>query len=409
MKAGWKTVKLRDVADITSGLWKGELGDLIEAKVYRATNFIGNGELSDDKLVSIPVEVKKLTKRTLEPGDILLEKSGGGPNQPVGRVGFFDKSEPLHSFSNFTSRLRVSKGSSLDPKFLHKYLFWTHLRGDTASMQNNSTNIRNLDLDKYRELEIPLPPLAEQKRIVALLDEALAGIDAAKAKAEANLRDAKTLFASRLQETLAQAGHGWTQMRMEEIVAPDCSLSYGIVQPGEDFSEGMPIVRPTDLTSNVIHLPGLKRIDPKLAEGYARTTLQGGELLLCVRGSTGAVSIASEELAGANVTRGIVPVRFNKAMVLPDFGFYLISGGPVQAQIQEKTYGTALMQINIRDLRLISVSIPPLSEQKDIARKMADFHAKVQALTDLYALKASSLASLRNSLLSQAFAGELTT
>jgi type I restriction enzyme S subunit len=264
-------------------------------------------------------------------------------------------------------------------------------------------------MEQALDLEIPLPPLAEQKRIVAQLDEAFAGIDAAKAKAEANLRDAKTLFASRLQETLAQAGHGWTQMRMEEIVAPDCSLSYGIVQPGEDFSEGMPIVRPTDLTSNVIHLPGLKRIDPKLAEGYARTTLQGGELLLCVRGSTGAVSIASEELAGANVTRGIVPVRFNKAMVLPDFGFYLISGGPVQAQIQEKTYGTALMQINIRDLRLISVSIPPLSEQKDIARKMADFHAKVQALTDLYALKASSLASLRNSLLSQAFAGELTT
>ena len=290
-----------------------------------------------------------------------------------------------------------------------RWLFWW-LKSKASDIQKAGTGatVQGVKMTFVQELEIPLPPLAEQKRIVALLDEAFAGIDEAKAKAESNWRDANTLFASRLEEIFAQAGLGWTQMRMEEVVAPDCSLSYGIVQPGDDFSEGMPVVRPTDLTSNVIYLSGLKRIDPKLAEGYARTTLQGGELLLCVRGSTGAVSIASEELAGANVTRGIVPIRFNKAMVLPDFGFYLISGGPVQAQIQEKTYGTALMQINIRDLRLISVSIPPLSEQNEIAQKMTDFHAKVQALTDLYERKATSFASLRNSLLTQAFAGELT-
>jgi type I restriction enzyme S subunit len=259
-----------------------------------------------------------------------------------------------------------------------------------------------------QELEIPLPPLAEQKRIVALLDEAFAGIDEAKVKAEANLSDANVLYESRLQDILTQGKPGWPEKRLEEVAASDCSLSYGIVQPGEELSGGLPIVRPTDLTTKYIHLSGLKRISGKLAEGYARTTLQGGELLLCVRGSTGALSIASEELAGANVTRGIVPIRFNCSLVLPAFGYYLISGGPVQNQIKAKTYGTALMQINIRDLRLISLSIPPLDEQGVLARDIADFHGKTLELTRNYEKKIANLVSLKNSLLNQAFAGELT-
>lgn len=169
----------------------------------------------------------------------------------------------------------------------------------------------------------------------------------------------------------------------------------------------MPIVRPTDLTSKVIRLTGLKRIDPKLAEGYKRTTLQGGELLLCVRGSTGVISIASTELVGANVTRGIVPIRFNRSLLLSEFGFHLLSGGPVQRQIREKTYGTALMQINIRDLRLISLSIPPLNEQRAIAAKLDSLYEETQRLARLYERKLAVLEALKRSLLHQAFSGEL--
>ena len=258
-----------------------------------------------------------------------------------------------------------------------------------------------------KELEIKYPPLAEQQRIVGLLDEAFEGLATAKANAEKNLQNARALFESHLQSVFTERGPGWVEKTLEDIADADCSLSYGIVQPGEEFDEGMPIVRPTDLTTKVIRLGGLKRIDPKLAGGYKRTALQGGELLLCVRGSTGVVSIASPELAGANVTRGIVPIRFNRSLLLPEFGFYLISGGPVQSQIREKTYGTALMQINIRDLRLISLSIPPLKEQKTIAAKLDSLHEETQRLARLYERKHAALEALKKSLLHQAFTGAL--
>jgi type I restriction enzyme S subunit len=144
-----------------------------------------------------------------------------------------------------------------------------------------------------------------------------------------------------------------------------------------------------------------------LADGYKRTTLHGGELLLCVRGSTGAVSIAASELAGANVTRGIVPIRFDHSLLLPAFGFYLISSEPVQSQIRAKTYGAALMQINIRDLRVISLLIPPLKEQATIAAKLDDLREETQRLAHLHERKAAALEALKKSLLHEAFSGKL--
>ncbi len=78
------------------------------------------------------------------------------------------------------------------------------------------------------------------------------------------------------------------------------------------------------------------------------------------------MSITSAELKGANVTRGIVPVRFDTSLLNPAFGYYVMTSDQVQDQIREKTYGTALMQINIRDLRNVQLSFPPLAEQQRI-------------------------------------------
>ena len=289
-----------------------------------------------------------------------------------------------------------------------RYLYWwLKSIADVIVAEGTGATVQGVKLPFVKSLPVPVPQLAEQQRIVGLLDEAFEGIATAKANAEKNLQNARALFESHLQSVFTQRGPGWVEKKLEDIADADCSLSYGIVQPGEEFDEGMPIVRPTDLTTKVIRLGGLKRIDPKLAGGYKRTALQGGELLLCVRGSTGVVSIASPELVGANVTRGIVPIRFNRSLLLPEFGFYLISGGPVQSQIREKTYGTALMQINIRDLRLISLSIPPLKEQKTIAANLESLHEETQNLARLYEQKLAALAELKKSLLHQAFSGEL--
>ena len=252
------------------------------------------------------------------------------------------------------------------------------------------------------------PPIAEQRRIVAILDEAFAGIATAKANVEKNLRNTREWSARQLATALGAASAGGRSDALEKLVAPSCTLSYGIVQPGDEVSGGLPVVRPVDLGDKTVYADGLKRIDPALARSYARTTLEGNDLLLCVRGTTGTVAIADPTLAGANVTRGIVPIRFDPQTISQALGYYLLRSEPVQAQIRAKTYGTALMQINIGDLRKIVIAFPPLEEQAALVEKLDAIQEAADQLADIYARKLAALDELKRSLLHQAFTGGLS-
>ncbi len=260
---------------------------------------------------------------------------------------------------------------------------------------------------KAKGTRIPVPPLREQQRIVSILDEAFAAIATAKANTEKNLANARAVFASASDSILAGCAEA-TLQRLEEVVASDCTLSYGIVQPGEEQESGLILVRPVDLGPKHICSTGLKRIDPTVAKGYTRTTLQGNELLLCVRGTTGTVGVATDELKGGNVTRGLVPVRFNPEIVRRDFGYYLLKSDSVQGQIRAKTYGAALMQINIRDVRDLLVRVPRLQEQDRAVKVLDDLEQDSHRLECLAQQKLAALDALKASLLHHAFTGQLT-
>ncbi len=408
MKNGWSTRKLGDVCKtIQDGAHESPQKQFhapAEGRfLYITSKNIRTNYLDLDKVSYVERDFHDRIYPRCQPriGDVLLTKDGAN----TGNVTLNTIDEPFSLLSSVC--LIKTNPTALKPAFLCYYLQSPNgLKSVTGQMTGAA--IKRIILRDIKLATIPLPPLPEQQRIVGILDEAFDGIATAKANAEKNLQNARALFESHLQSVFTQRGKGWEEMTLEEVADADCSLSYGIVQPGDEYLDGMPVVRPTDLTTKVIRLSGLKRIDPKLAGGYKRTVLQGGELLLCVRGSTGIVSIASPELVGANVTRGIVPIRFNRSLLMPELGFYLISAEPVQSQIREKTYGTALMQINIRDLRVISLSFPPLKEQEKIAAKLDSLYEETQRLESIYQQKLASLDALKKSLLHQAFSGQLT-
>lgn len=298
------------------------------------------------------------------------------------------------------------------PDYLDKDYFYHLLTSPNVQEQIQSLGagaiVKNISGDLVKKVDITFPKsLHEQQRIVAILDEAFAAIAKAKANAEQNLKNAKELFESYLQGVFEKKGEGWEEKFLEDLADESCTLSYGIVQPGEEFEDGLPVVRPTDLTSRFIKVEGLKRIDPKLAEGYKRTKLVGDELLLCVRGTTGVVSIATTELKNANVTRGIVPIRFNSKFINQEFGYYLLISNYVQKQIRAKTYGAALMQINIGDLRKIITPYPSIKEQESIVLQLDALRAETQRLAAVYQQKLEDLEELKKSILQKAFAGEL--
>lgn len=263
----------------------------------------------------------------------------------------------------------------------------------------------------YRHISgipIALPLMEEQKRIVAILDQAFAALDLARALAEANLADAREIRDSTLDSLIRDLLQPEWTIPLADAVHRECKLSYGIVQPGDDVDGGLPIVRPVDLKTRFISLDTLKRISPDHAAGYARTQLVGGELLLCVRGSTGEVSVASESLAGCNVTRGIVPIRFDATRVLPEFAFFQFRSSFVRDQISKKTYGAALMQINIKDLREIEFIVPPVAKQRRLIALAEQLFNGGYQLCEKYQAQLADIAILRQTLLQKAFSGQLT-
>ena len=253
--------------------------------------------------------------------------------------------------------LRVKKNQKIEgtdyetmcellPFILNSINFW-----DYANTNADGTMSKRLSPAILQEYEFDLPSIDEQKNLAEKLWAAYEVKQSYLKMIDATQEMVKSQFVEMF------SNNSWKEVYLENVVSEDCSLSYGIVQPGDGVDDGIPVVRPVDLTDNIVEPDNLKRTTVDIANSYKRTTLKGGELLLCVRGTTGLLSMASHRLKGGNVTRGIVPIWFKKN-ISKAFMFHLIKSDYVQNQIKKKTYGTTLLQINIKDLRKIKVILP---------------------------------------------------
>ena len=190
----------------------------------------------------------------------------------------------MFSFSNFTSVIRVSDHNELNPHFLHRLLYWWYLGGRTEALQRRSTGIRNLDFKTYQQLAIPIPPLEEQKRIVAVLDQAFAALDRARALAEANLADADELFEAFVREALSsmESKHGLS------LLDSHVDFRNGFAFKSAKFSDhGQPVVRISNIQGGRVDLAKVvfSRQDD-YEEDLARYYVEPDELLIAMSGAT---------------------------------------------------------------------------------------------------------------------------
>ena len=250
-------------------------------------------------------------------------------------------------------------------------------------------------ISKYSQFEIPMPALLEQNRIVGILDTFTASIDNLKEQI-AQRRRQYEYYCDQLLDL--EGKEGVEMVKLEDVVSKECTLSYGIVQPGEDIFDGVPVVRPIDLITTYVYRHGLKNTTKDISDSYRRTILKGKEILFCVRGTTGIMSLATQELDGCNVTRGIVPISFDNE-ITKMFVYYQLRSRKLQKVIADKTNGTALKQINIKDLRQIKLLIPSLSEQQRIVDILDKFEASIQNLEAQLSQREKQYEYYRNKLL----------
>jgi len=409
VREGWKEITLDRACTIITGLWKGKKPPFVNVGVIRNTNFSVDAQIDRSDIASINVEQNKFNKRRLLFGDIIVEKSGGGPKQPVGRVALFDMRDGLFSLSNFTAALRVKTPSELDFRFLHKFLHFAYLSGVTEHMQSHSTGIRNLNSKAYKAITIPLPPLPEQQRIVAILDEAFEGIAKAKANAEQNLKNARELFESHLQMVFSQRGEGWT----ETNIASEVDLLAGFAFKSSQYTEStdsIRLLRGDNIIPGSIRWDDVKFWSASDTADYERYQLKVDDVVLAmdrpwIKDGLKRALIADKDIPCLQVQR-TARLRSN-GHIHKHFLYYLISSRAFIKHILGSQTGIGVPHISGKQIGNFKFSMPKFDEQKHIVKQLHNFHSAIQRLESIYQRKIAALDELKKSLLHKAFSGEL--
>lgn len=173
----WSTTTLKDLCESINGLWKGKKEPFIHVGVIRNANFTKDFKLDYSNIEYIDVEQRTFAKRHLMNGDLIVEKSGGSDNNPVGRTILYEGESGVFSFSNFTMVLRIKHSNTILNKFLYYYILAIYQKGAMRLMQTQTTGLHNLILDKFLSMPIHIPSYSEQERIVDRIETIFISLD----------------------------------------------------------------------------------------------------------------------------------------------------------------------------------------------------------------------------------------
>ena len=387
----WKGKKLSNqrLFSFENGIWKGKKAPFEECAVVRNTNFTSDGYLDLTDVAVLPIEQRHLTKKKLKWGDIIIERSGGGPEQPVGRVVFFDLNDGTYCFSNFTSRLRVIDNSTICTTYLFFYLLYFHASGQTRKLQKRTTGIRNLIFGDYKESRIPLPPLPEQRAIAHVLQT----IQEAKSTRQREIaleRERKAalmdfLFSHgtknepRKQTEIGEIPESWKTMPFAEAVTftkKPSDLRYSeyseipfvpmeLIPIAKLFSEEFRLKTNDELKSGTYFEPGdilLPKITPSFENGKQ-----------CV--------IKELPTPFGIATTEVIPIREAEGVSDISYLFYYLLLPNVRTSLAGKMQGTTGRQrLNKEALVNLEIPLPPLPEQHTIANVFQAIDEKTAAL-----------------------------
>lgn len=241
----------------------------------------------------------------------------------------------------------------------YKYLFYC--------LQN--AKIPNTGYNRHfkwlKEVDVPLPPLEEQRKIATVLDK----VSELIAKRRQQLDKLDELVKSRFIEMFGQGSY--PRHALIELITEGAGLSYGIVQPGDNGTGDMGVLRPVDLVNGGISTAAIKYIDRSIGDGFKKTELTGDELLITVRGTTGITALTDVRFKNMNVTRGIAVIRYDRSKINPVYLNAFLNTDESQRYIREHTRGATLQQINLADLRTLEILMPSRILQEKFAAFVA--------------------------------------
>jgi type I restriction enzyme S subunit len=403
MREDWQTVKLGDVFETVTGNtpskknkeYYGEDVPLVKPPQL-LNSFISD---SDDKLSNAGAEVARVL-----PVDSILVSCIGN----LGKIGINTVKVAFNQ--------QINAILPHQSKAIPKYLFHLCLSPDFRSQlesKSSGTTVPIVNKSKFNSISIPLPPLAEQERIVSILDKAFEGIDKAIAQTEQNLASARELFDSYLNNIFTQKGDDWVEKKLGNV----CQIKHGFAFKGMDFKASTDETKPVVLTpGNYSELGQLhftekntKRFFGKVPEEFV---FEKGELTVVMTDLSSKMKILGKPAFitadGILHNQRIGRISFNEEGLKKQYLYYFLMTRYVIDKIKSSATGTMVKHTAPKRILDITISLPPLSEQEWSVSSLDSLTQQTKQLEALYTQKLNDLKELKQSLLQQAFAGELT-
>ena len=384
--ADWDVVSLREIVKRSgSGDW-GDDRNEVSGYVLRSTNFTPTRSLDYTDVALRWFGRDRLRDFDVQPGDILIERSGGGPTQPVGRVVVADERAAGCGYSNFVQLIRIDD-EQMYPDFAAWCLYQLHKSGVVERLQHQTTQMRNLDFRDYMRVLVPRPPRPEQERIadaISAADRALAATENQLAKTDRMRRALlQTLFTSGMPGTHAEfrsvrvlrKGHlipsTWDFTKLGGLVD---KVDYGTNAKSNEHA-GYPVIAIPQIVAPVLRRDeSWPLADISSAEADQLRLESGDVLLVRTNGNSEYIgkatvipqSLTSEHLVFASY---LIRARTDADKLLGEYLNLFLASPLGRRQLLAKANTSAgNHNLGSRSLRQILIALPCIEEQRAIVQ-----------------------------------------
>jgi len=405
MKEGWEVKKLGEICGFVRGPFGGSLKKNIFKTegyaVYEQQHAIYD-QFDDIRYFIDENKFNEMKRFELNSGDLIMSCSG-----TMGKIAIVPKNIQKGIINQALLKLAPSK--NISTVFLKLWMQSESFQ-DSLKKYSGGAAIQNVaSVAILKQIEIPLPPIAEQQRIVAILDEAFAAIEQVKTNAEQNLKNAKALFESYLQGVFENKGEGWEETVLKEITT---KIGSGSTPKGGNESykkEGVSLVRSMNVHDFSFREKNLAFIDDQQAKELKNVTIEENDVLLNITGASVArCCVIPKKYLPARVNQHVSIIRPKKEIVDSIFLNLLLTSKPYKDRLLfTGEQGATRQAITKAQIESFNISIPPLKTQQTIVHKLDALRAETQRLEAIYQQKITHLEELKKSILGKAFRGEL--
>jgi type I restriction enzyme S subunit len=409
---GWATKPLGELCAFQRGLTYGKSDevDVSNNVVLRANNVdlaTHTLDLTELKYISESVSVPAAKK--IRKGSLLVCTASGSKSH-LGKVAYVDD-DYGYAFGGFMGQ--ITPASGVDGRYLFHALTSPAYKAFIEAL-SDGVNINNLKFDDLRQFPVPIPPLPEQRRIVAILDEAFEGIATAKANAEKNLGNAGDLVGIGYQaiaQTYDQSN--WPIQRVADLAATHKgSMRTGPfgsqLLHGEFVDDGIAVLGIDNAVANEFRWDRRRYITEEKYGQLSRYRVYPGDVLITIMGTCGRCAVVPDDIPVAINTKHLCCITLDRSKCLPDFlHSYFLYAPKARDYLEAQAKGSIMAGLNMGLISELPVRLPPLHQQAEIADRFDSFRSECMRLEANQAEKLTALDELKKSLLHRAFSGNL--